>query len=492
MVLFAYWWVVKHHLFQGLEYTSDLFTFLQASNSWMHGRPPFFENQYGILTETHANYTILAFGPLTHLFGAYGLFAGFLLMFFLAARSSLLFLDRGLSGWTHTRTVFGSLLLGPVGFWFWDNPIYGFHLELLLLPLGIFYTLSMIDGSRWRWLWLALICLTREEGPVFAWSIHLLVCLLGRDRPHAAEGAYSKKFLVRLARMSLGYLTLFGAEIALILANRGFGSARLGQAMLDLRSMLHLGFLGQYLLIHLLLCAVLVAPVVIVALSQGRSRATIFALGTALAPVLVVQGIAGVIYLDAMHGMTWPPRFVFIWTVGLAAILVTAVSPEPPPMANVKGWGIVVAVSSLVCYQVFALWAVRGYPAWERMATVSTEGLLLDRLTGEEISFLDCLAAELPQQTHIASSGEVFGKFHRHPIVWPNRTESAWRPPEIVLCDEGERLEIEYFRYDCDELLKSTINQGLKEAAVGDFRISYTAQVEGPVEACLVPHTASR
>ncbi len=161
-------------------------------------------------------------------------------------------------------------------------------------------------------------------------------------------------------------------------------------------------------------------------------------------------------------------------------------------MANVKGWGVVTAVSCLVGYQTFALWAVRGYPAWERMATVSTEGLLLDRLTGEEVGFLDCLAAELPRQTHVASSGEVFGKFHRYPIVWPNKTESAWRPPEIVLCDEGERLEIEYFRYDCDELLKSTINQGLKEAAVGDFRVSYTAQVEGPVEACLAPHTASR
>ena len=33
VALFAYWWVVKHHLFQGLGYSSDLFSFLQASNS---------------------------------------------------------------------------------------------------------------------------------------------------------------------------------------------------------------------------------------------------------------------------------------------------------------------------------------------------------------------------------------------------------------------------------------------------------------------------
>ena len=134
----------------------------------MYGRPLLFENQYGVLTETHNYYAILALGPLTKLFGAYGLFAGFLLLLFLAARSSLLFLDRGSSGWTQTRIVFGSLLLGPVGFWFWDHPIYGFHLELLLLPLGILYALSLIDGSRRRWLWLAPICLTHEQGPLFA------------------------------------------------------------------------------------------------------------------------------------------------------------------------------------------------------------------------------------------------------------------------------------------------------------------------------------
>ena len=306
-----------------------------------------------------------------------------------------------------------------------------------------------------------------------------------QDLSHRLSGTWP--FLARIDGSRRRWLWL--ALIALILANRGLGSARLGQAMLDLRSMSHLGILGLYLLIQLLLCAVLVAPVIIVALSQGRLRPTTFALGLALAPVLVVQGIAGVIYLDAMHGMTWEPRFVLIWTIGLAAILAKAANQEAPAMVNGKGWGIVAAVLFLVCYQAFALWAVRGYPAWERIATVSTEGLLLDRLTGEEISFLDCLAAELPQQTHVACSGEVFGKFHRHPIVWPNRTESAWRPPEIVLCDEGERLEYEYFRYDCDELLKSTIDQGLKEAAVGDFRMTYTPQVKRPVELCLAPRT---
>ena len=491
VVLFAYWWVVKHHLFQGLEYTSDLFLFLQASNSWMHGRPLLFENQHGVITGSHNYYTILAFGPLTKLFGAYGLFAGFLLLLFLAARSSLLYLDPGVSGWTHARIVFGSLMLGPVGFWFWDHPVYGFHLELLFLPLGILYTLSLIDGSRWRWLWLALICLTREEGPLFAWSIHVLVWWLRRERSHSAGGGQWKGFFVPLARMSLGYLVLFGAELALILAHRGIGSARLGEATGALETMFDQGILGQYVSLNLLLCGTLVAPVVIVSLYGGRVRATVFGLGLALAPVLAVQGIAGLIYLDVMHGITWEPRFVLIWTIGLAGILVKATHQEAPAMVKLKKWHMVAAVLCLLCYQGFALWLVRGYPVWQRVSAVSTQGLLLDRLTKEEVRFLDCLAARLPEETHVAASGEVFGKFHRQMIVWPNRTEYAWQAPEIVVCDEGQRLDHEYFRYDCDQLLTSTIDQGLKEAAVGQFRVSYTPQVERVLEACLVARTST-
>ena len=129
-----------------------------------------------------------------------------------------------------------------------------------LSSAGILYARSLIDGSRWWWLGLALICLTREEGPLFAWSIHVLVWLLARERPDAAEGAYSKRLLVGLVRISLGYLVLFGAGMGLILANRGLGSARLGQAMGDLSDMLTVGVLGQYLLINFSLCGVLVAP----------------------------------------------------------------------------------------------------------------------------------------------------------------------------------------------------------------------------------------
>ena len=86
--------------------TSDLFSFIQLSNSWTHSRPILFENRYGYTTEIHNYIASLFFGPLTELFGAYGLFAGLLILLFIAARRSLMFVDRGVEGWTARRIAF--------------------------------------------------------------------------------------------------------------------------------------------------------------------------------------------------------------------------------------------------------------------------------------------------------------------------------------------------------------------------------------------------
>ena len=203
VALFSYWGFVKYQLFLGLEYTSDLFTFIQLSNGWMHGRPILFENQYGYTTEIHNYIAILLFGPLTELFGAYGLFAGLLILLFIAARRSLVFVDRGVAGWTARRIVFAGFLVGPVGFWFWDHEVYGFHLELLFLPLGILYALAIFDESGRRWLWLSLICLVREEGPLFAFSIHILVVFWKTQQQQTS--ARLGTFLRRATRLGLLY-----------------------------------------------------------------------------------------------------------------------------------------------------------------------------------------------------------------------------------------------------------------------------------------------
>ena len=484
-LLLSYWGVVKHYLFQGLEYTSDLVSFVQLSNSWMYGWPLLYENQYGMVSEAHNYYTILAFGPLTKVAGAYGLFAGFLLLLFVAARRGLLVINRRERGWTHRRIVFATLLLGPVGFWIWDHPVYGFHLELLFLPLGILYATSLFERSSWRWCWLSVISLTREEGPILALSLHLLVEFLGKRSGAEGDGIYSTRFLVRFGKLASGYLLLFAAGLGLILAHRGFGYSRLGQAMAQLGAMLEQGRLEENLSFSLLSCVFLMAPALLVALVYCRPTSSVLVLGLALAPMVVVTGIAGLIYDNMTHGMTWPPRFVLIWTVGIVGVLVLLSVPRKPARVPLARWITAAAAFGLLAYQGLSLRILRAYPVWERISTLSTQGLLLSRLTEDEVSFLDCLAASLPEETFIAASGEVFGKFHRHSIVWPDRLESAWRPPEIVVCDEGHRFHLDYLSYHCDQLLQHTIEQGFSVTKVDDIGTSYKPGVEDVVKECV-------
>ncbi len=62
--------------FQGLYYTfNDMYIFLQASCSWMDGRPLLYENIWGYDDRIHNNYAMLLWGPLIYLGGAYGAFA---------------------------------------------------------------------------------------------------------------------------------------------------------------------------------------------------------------------------------------------------------------------------------------------------------------------------------------------------------------------------------------------------------------------------------
>src|SRR5882724_3976655 len=72
------WLTVKCVLFVRLAYTSDMFSLLQMSLSWLDGRPLLWENCFGNHARLHDYYSVLAFAPLTFTFGAYGLFAGYL------------------------------------------------------------------------------------------------------------------------------------------------------------------------------------------------------------------------------------------------------------------------------------------------------------------------------------------------------------------------------------------------------------------------------
>ena len=125
------------------------------------------------------------------------------------------------------------------------------------------------------------------------------------------------------------YSVLFGLEIASIFLHRGYGTERLSEAAGQLYLSYERGALEENLYLGLLSCGLLMLPLCAAVLLQGRSIGTLLSLALALAPMVAITAASGLYYLDIRHGITWQPRFVLIWTVGLVGVLVTTKQPRP-------------------------------------------------------------------------------------------------------------------------------------------------------------------
>ena len=158
--------------FQSLMYTSDLFTFVQHGTSWLEGRF-LWDNHFGY----HGNLHTFLLNPLFGLpaipFGAYGLLsvlaAGYGLTFFFANQIGLI---QGLS--PRASTAFAVLLvLMPLTITVFRDPIYGFHPEILLLPLGLKLALSLMHERRGglSLTLAAAMCLVKEDAPILTAAI---------------------------------------------------------------------------------------------------------------------------------------------------------------------------------------------------------------------------------------------------------------------------------------------------------------------------------
>ena len=61
-----------------------------------------------------------------------------------------------------------------MGFWIWDDPFYGWHAEVLYVPLAVLFAGALTRRRRQVLLWGAALVLLREDGAVVACAIHLL------------------------------------------------------------------------------------------------------------------------------------------------------------------------------------------------------------------------------------------------------------------------------------------------------------------------------
>jgi len=143
-VLTVIWvFVLKLKTFYALGYTSDLFVDVQLARSWLEGRGLLQDNCFGNVLVIHTYFLLLPLGLLAKPFGAPGLLfvlaASVGTAYFWATRILRLL---GVDGRVAV-IVAGVVLTAPLSVAFYQDPGFGFHVEILApaLCLILFYFL---------------------------------------------------------------------------------------------------------------------------------------------------------------------------------------------------------------------------------------------------------------------------------------------------------------------------------------------------------------
>jgi hypothetical protein len=469
------WLLIKARLFVGLEYAWDLFLTLQLSRSWLLGRPLLWENRLGRDQSSqlpHNFFLAPLLGPFTLHLGAYGLFlahAALLLLAFLA-------LDRALRPWSRWRRLGCALalLFGPVGFWIWDNPFYGWTLELLYLPLSVLFACALERRSGLRLLWGALLVLLREDGAVVACSVHLLHAWLSER-----EGGWSRERLLRSAKITAGWLLVFVVGLGVQRWSHPLAKARLMDALSTVATLS-----GREKVLSILVrdtagALLLMGSGLLMAASRSRGPALLASL-----PVLVVALVGTLAYdLEGMvgHGPTWAPRFAMLWgMVGGALTASPRLERSPQGAPGRSFWPSMVAS---VVAQLLLLGLFKGYWPTERVAQAlpGSDSLVAAKLGNRERAFLECLSESLPTDTPLAAHARLFAYFHKHDLVWARYPKNAWRRPTVVVCESRGQLPRDSA---CPQLQDVVTAAGFQIRTQRGITVAYDPGVGPQVERC--------
>lgn len=165
----ALFFVVKCLHFMRLDYTSDLFSHFQLSRDWMLGKPLFYENSFGFHSKFHNYFIDVLMGPFTYIFSVYGLFIVLFGLAILGLFNVLKLLEVKNSSF-QTKFLFTVFFVGPLTYFVFHNEHYGFHTEMLYVPLLLLCISSMLRANNWFWLWAILATLVKEDGIVLLGS----------------------------------------------------------------------------------------------------------------------------------------------------------------------------------------------------------------------------------------------------------------------------------------------------------------------------------
>ena len=479
------WFLAKYRLLTGLSYTSDLFGLVQSSNSYLRGRPLLSNNDFGAAGFSHNFFLLTLLGPFTYLYGAFGL----LVPHFLLLTSGALLLIKRMACWPSlcfsTAILIISLFFGPISFWIWDDPIYGWHAELLYFPLIVLFVLTYQLGSRFFYFFAMLIFLNHEGGAIVAGATHMILTWdLMRQK---GVSFATTVFKTGVCGAFWAALFLFSIYLHFKVAH-SYAHLRMTGAFGNLHMVLYDQEVRQTV-ITMFLDQIRLLAAVILPLSVIKPSYALLALFFVL-PVLAVNLTGSMAYIGRenmlIHGLSWPARFGSVWGVFCATLLCALERKHlfeiPKRLYKNIFW---ICITLITIYlQLDALKRVRNYDFTDRMTVLysaDSPHIYANRITESERHFLDCLKLISAKST-VALHPSLFGAFHRADFLHVSHISKTELSPEIVICETANRLP---FEGGCNAYLQQRVQAGWVYEAVEGVAVASEKRWSEQINTCV-------
>ena len=459
LLLLFFWFKIIR--FQGLYYTfNDMYIFLQASYSWLNGRPLLYENIGGYDDRIHNNYGMLLWGPLIYISGAYGAFAVQTGLSLLSYGLVLRHISRRMESWAVWMLLL-VLLIGPVWFWLNDHPGIGWHPELTYLPLSLLFSLALLTyRTGWFWVTAGLIVLVKEDGALLAGAIHLAflsVQYLVADRQRTIFGILTqRRFWITLG----GWAAVFMLGMA-FLSYKNHATApepRLQQALDAIGNGLHDGvFLRKNLKLFfqtflLLLPSIGILLYGLYRVGWRQAGSVLLVYGVAQLALLLSNWVQGATYygtnaLFDLVSLTWPPRFVLVYAFSVAYSL-TVWSLFGAGERPTLGWkpllvGLVLLAIQLPIVQ-YARSDFQFVSIARNIVRHRFDPFKQPLLPASDVAVIQKLAQVIPAHSNVYIFDFLIPFFHKHYNIWP--TDNQWEDADLAIIPNndfqklGERL----------------------------------------------------
>ncbi len=430
-IVLGYWFAVKILHLNALFYTSDIFTWLEMFKSFLDGYPFSFEYQYGRQDLIHNTYSpYLLFSIPVYLFGAYGLFAAHLILYFI---SFMILLKKYYLRYDLFSLYFVFVLfLGPISFWLIDNPVYGWHPELIYVPLVLIFTVFVLSHNKPASILMALvIILVKENGIILIYSILGFYFLINDINK---KGFIISKKILYLTGVCI---LIFVLGLFFLAIKNNNPEPRLLRALIYLKVNLFTKSFWIYsfkvILSNYGLLFFIFPPLYYKFGFTRKFVKVCFLVFLMSLPIFISGFVEGMYYYpSSFMNLGWPPRFSLSWAYGLSIQLVFLKTYN----FNKYRFSLLSALLLFFCFflQIFFLQFIREYYFIKEFLPVSVSK---QKFLPNDFEILKSLADTMNKTKRVYIKSDYFGLFHKQYVLWKQEDGADY----IIIINKKDSLK---------------------------------------------------